>query len=102
MITYEVSAEIDAALAADYERYMRDEHIPEVLATGCFARAALERAGEGRYRTRYEAPSRELLERYLREHTAELREKFAARFSSGIRLSRSEWETVARLDGPVY
>jgi hypothetical protein len=101
MITYEVLAEVDAALAADYERYMRDEHIPEVLATGCFARAALERGGEGRYRTRYEAASRALLERYLREHTAELRARFAARFPEGIRLSRMEWETLGRMDGPV-
>ena len=101
MITYEVLAEMDVGLAADYERYMRDEHIPEVLATGCFARAALERAGEGRYRTRYEAASRALLERYLRDHTSELRARFSARFPDGIRLSRSEWETVGRMDGPV-
>ena len=36
MIAYEVVADVEQAEDGRYERYMRETHIPEVLATGCF------------------------------------------------------------------
>ena len=55
MIIYEVTAVVEARLAETYERYMREHHIPDVLASGCFERAELTSATPGRYRIRYQA-----------------------------------------------
>lgn len=99
MITYEVTATVDAAIAERYERFMCDTHIPNILATGCFTGVDLERAGPGRFRVRYQAATREDLERYMEEHTARLRAQFAAQFPTGAQLSREIWTTVAEWQG---
>jgi hypothetical protein len=95
MITYEVSATIDdPAIAQRYERYMKDKHLRDVLASGCFVDATLARAGEGHYRALYRAPTQEDVDRYLKEHTALLREDFAKQFPKGVRLEREIWTDV--------
>ena len=94
MISYEVTADMDASVAARYERYMRDTHIPEVLATGCFHSASFARAAPGRYRTCYVAATQADLDRYLERHTAALRADFAAHFPDGVILSREVWTTL--------
>jgi Domain of unknown function (DUF4286) len=96
MIAYEVTAEVEPRLAAAYERYMREKHIPEVFATGCFHAVSFERAASGRYRIRYQGASQEDLDRYLREHTARLRADFLAHFPTGATLSREVWTELQR------
>jgi hypothetical protein len=94
--TYEVSAAVDPDLVGTYERYMRETHIPAILATGCFRRVVFERSGVGRYRVRYQADSQADLDRYLRDHTARLRAEFAAQFPTGVELSREVWTDLQR------
>jgi hypothetical protein len=91
VISYEVTALVVPDLAGDYERFMREDHIPAVLATGCFRRASFMRADPDRYRMRYEARSSQDLDRYLAAHAPALREDFAARFPAGVTLSREVW-----------
>ena len=95
MITYEVTAIVDAALTAQYEQYMTSKHLADVLSTGCFVEAVLERAAAGKYRARYVAQSEGDLERYLRDHTAEKRADFANHFPTGVQLSREVWTELA-------
>ena len=99
MISYEVTAELDERQAPAYERYMRDKHIREVLATGCFHAAELARVSSTRYRTRYLARSQADLDRYLDLHTAALRADFSAHFPEGVALSREVWSTLERWGG---
>ena len=96
MITYEITAEVQPTLADAYERYMRETHIPDLLATGCFVAASLARSAPGRFRIRYEARSRADLDRYLSTHAAALRADFTAHFPEGVSVAREEWETLAR------
>jgi hypothetical protein len=96
MIIYEVTAVVEARLAEAYERYMRQQHIPDVLASGCFQSADFASAAPGRYRMRYEALSDEDLERYLATHAARLREDAASRFPEGVVLSREVWTAIQR------
>ena len=91
MVIYEVTALVAPALVHDYEHFMREDHIPAVLATGCFRRAAFTRADPDRYRMRYEALSSQDLERYLARHAPTLREDFTSRFPEGVTLSREVW-----------
>jgi len=68
MPNYEVALEVNPDRVGEMEGYMRTEHIPEILRTGCFSRITFERSDSGRFRTRYEAASREALESYFRDH----------------------------------
>jgi hypothetical protein len=96
MVTYEVAARVDAELAEAYEAFMRAKHIPDVLATGCFAAVSFERAADGRYRIRYQAATQADLDTYLRDHTARLRADFLAHFPTGAALSREVWTELQR------
>lgn len=108
MIVYEVSADVPAESLDAYARYQRERHIPDVMRTGCFAEASLERiVGDGagvdetvaRFRVRYLARDEETLARYLREHAPALREHFVAHVPEGVRLARAEWRVVERWGG---
>ena len=93
-VTYEITAIVRPDLCARYERYMRERHIPDLLATGAFAAASISGAGTGRYRIRYEARNRAALDEYLATHAPGLREHFMSTFPDGIDVSREEWEVL--------
>ena len=95
MVTYEITAAVRPDLCEAYERYMRERHIPDLLETGAFAGASLSRSSPGRYRIRYEAHSRDALDRYLTEHAPRLRRHFAETFADGVELAREEWSVLA-------
>lgn len=93
-IWYEVTATVRPDTVGRWEAYMREKHIRDVLQTGCFARATLERAASGRFRVSYEAPSREQIDRYLADHAPRLRNDVLAHFPEGVELVREEWSQV--------
>lgn len=97
MIAYEVTVDLSEELVASFVTYMRTRHIPQILATGCFAHAELDRASETRFRQRYLAATLADLERYLERHAPALREDFAKHFPTGTKITREIWEEVDRL-----
>lgn len=96
MIAYEVTVEVEESLVERYVEYMRARHIPQILATGCFAHAEFNRAQETRFRQRYLANSLGDLERYLEKHAPALRADFAAHFPTGTGATRQIWEEIGR------
>lgn len=96
MLTYEITAAVRPDLCNEYERYMRDRHIPELMQTGAFVAASFSRSAAGRYRISYEARSREELDAYLAEHAPRLRAHFSATFPEGVELVREEWVMLER------
>lgn len=99
MITYEITATVADHLCADYERFMIQRHIPDLLATGSFTSASFSRSLPGRYRIRYEAHSRESLDQYLAAHALRLRAHIAEAFPEAIEHTREEWEVLHSFDG---
>ncbi len=93
-IIYEITAGVRADLVDFYERYMRERHIPDLLATGFFEAAELARAEVGRYRMRYVAADGASLESYLAREAARLRADFTEHFPEGVELSREIWQVV--------
>ena len=91
MIVYQVTATIDPDLTEKFERYMREKHIADVLATGAFMGASFESSGEGRYRTRYMAETQDALDNYLSDFAPELRDDVTANFPTGTEFGREFW-----------
>ena len=96
MIAYEVTAEVEAAIAPGYEHYMRTRHLADLLATGKFVAAELLKSGVGRFRQRYLAQSPADLDDYLNDHAPRLRDDFAKHFPTGVTISREVWQLVER------
>lgn len=91
MVTLEVTATVRSDLVPAFERYMREQHVPDLLATGAFAGASFSRSSPGRYRVRYEAHSRAALDEYLAEHAPRLRAHLKEQFPEGVEIAREEW-----------
>ena len=94
MIIYEITATVRVDLTKEYEKYMREAHIPDLLATGFFSGARIARADENRYRIQYEAHDQKALDEYLNTEAAGLRADFAAHFPEGIDVTRENWEVL--------
>ena len=94
MIIYEITATVRVDLIEAYERYMREIHIPDLLATGFFSGARMARAGDNRYRIGYEAHDQKSLDEYLAFAAARLRADFLAHFPEGVEVARENWEVL--------
>lgn len=93
MVIYEITATVDADIAFEYEKFMTERHIPDLLATGHFAAASFAKNGLC-YRIGYHADSQEHLDAYLVNDADRLRSDFADHFPTGIELSRQVLEIV--------
>lgn len=93
MLIYEITATVDDKLVTDYEKYMTERHIPDLLATGHFAAAFFAKSGNV-YRIGYHADSREQFDTYIADHADRLRADFADHFPTGVEVSREIFEIV--------
>lgn len=85
MILYNVTVSIDASVHEEWLKWMREEHIPQVLATGCFSEGRLSRIngeeeGGMSFSIMYLSPSQELYDRYQTEFAPALQADHAQRF----------------------
>ncbi|MEM0995612.1 MAG: DUF4286 family protein [Bacteroidota bacterium] len=93
MIIYSVTVTIDATIEADWKSWMQRVHIPDVMATGFFQMAHLQKllepapdAGLATYNLQYECPDLATYVRYQEEaapalqadHTARYKDRFVA------------------------
>ena len=93
-VIYEVTAVVKTELVEAYEKYMRERHIPDLLATKYFHAAYFTRTLENRYRIQYHARDEDILRDYLAIEAERLRADFIAHFPEGIELSREVWAVL--------
>ena len=93
MLIYEVTAIVDGELTAAYERYMVEQHIPDLLATGHIQAAFFAKTGL-QYKMGYHADSQKQLDMYLADHAERLRADLKDHFPTGIEFSRQVFEIV--------
>ncbi len=92
LLAYEVTVRTDNPdVGREFSAWMREEHIPDVLATGLFSGAGFAQLDETTFRTRYLAGAMADLDRYLAKHAPRLRDAFAARFGASASASRELW-----------
>ena len=99
MIIYNVTVNIDHASHDEWVRWMRDVHIPEVMATGYFlenrfAKVLVEDQGGITYSIQYLCKSMEDLHEYQREHAPRLQQDHTKRYEGKFVAFRTLLETV--------
>lgn len=93
MVVYEVSVDVDAAIRADYLRWLAP-HVAEILAlpgfTGCDVFEVVDPVLPDTLRVcmQYRLVDADALEAYLRDHAPRLRADGIARFGTRMRAQR--------------
>lgn len=99
MVIYNVTSNVDDSIHEEWLQWMKEEHIPQILSTGKFAKALMskvlveEEMGGTTYSVQYFAKSREHLDKYYAEDAPELR-KHVARFTDKLVSFRTEMEVI--------
>lgn|SRR3989338_11702933 len=86
MILYNVTVSIDERIHEEWLEWMRTQHIPEVMATGCFIESRLARVhgeeeGGLTFAIGYVAPSQEKYDEYQALHATELQRQHGERYN---------------------
>lgn len=100
MIIYNITTKVAASIAPDWLRWMQQDHIPAVMATGCFTEYKMVRLlevddSEGpTYAIQYHAAGKADYEHYLSEYAAALRKDAFDKWGNNFISFRSLMEVV--------
>lgn len=100
MYIYNVTSNIDESIHEDWLKWMREDHIPQMLATGKFSTAKMckvlveEEMGGLTYSVQYTTTSKEILEQYYKEDAPRLRQEGLKLFADKMLAFRTELEVV--------
>ncbi len=100
MYIYNVTINVDESIHDEWLKWMHDEHIPNVLATGKFSKALMsevlvkEDLGGITYSVQYTCHSLEALTTYYNEHANDLRQESANKFPNKFGAFRTEMKIV--------
>jgi hypothetical protein len=100
MFIYNVTLKIDWSIEKDWIKWMKEEYMPEVLATGCFEKSQLLRLIEvdetdgPTFAAQYTAGSREAYNRYITEYATLMRQKSFDKWGNRFIAFRSVMEVV--------
>ena len=95
MIVYEVIAQAADDIADEFEEYLLDRHIPDVMETGCFESFELFREVL-KFQVRYTLDSHEKLDHYIEHHAQALRADVAEHFPQELSFERHVWQLKSR------
>lgn len=100
MIIYNVTINVQEDIHAKWLKWMKEEHIADMLATKKFTKALMTRVlvkeemGGITYSVQYTTESKEMLEKYYAEDAEELRSKSKA-FEGKFVAFRTELEVIS-------
>ncbi len=100
MIIYNVTIKVDNSIQHQWLPWLQDEHIPEVIGTGCFTRATILKLlevddSEGpTYAIQYFAESKALYNRYIEKFAPEMRQKSFDKWGNRFIAFRSVMQVV--------
>ncbi len=99
---YIVHVLVDHDVLDKWTRYMREQHIDDVLDTGCFQAAWMTRNEERddehgvAFTMCYESPNAQTFEHYQSEHAPALKQDHADRFAGKVRATRELLPVIKR------
>ena len=100
MFIYNVTIKVDAAIADAWLQWLKEEHIPEVMATGCFDEYKIVRLleiddSEGPiYAIQYYVLSKAIYNQYIMKYADTLRQKSKARWGQRFIAFRSLMQII--------
>lgn len=99
MIVYCVTIVLDAIIENDWVTWMKQEHIPDVLSTGCFVDCHIFRIlnteiSEPTYVMQYLCRSKEDYDRYQKQFAPSLQKAHSDRYAGQFRGSRQVMKEV--------
>ncbi len=100
MFIYNVTCKVDHSIAADWLQWMKTEHIPELIATGCFQKAVIlqlldvDEAEGPTYAVQYYAENRAQYNRYIENFAAPMRKKGMEKWGNKTIAFRSVMQVV--------
>ena len=99
MIIYNVTVSIDESIKTDWLNWMNTEHIPEVMATGLFTKAQINRViiqgdSNNTFAIAYTCPSMKDLHQYQIKFSHELQQKHVARYGDKAVAFRTIMEVI--------
>ncbi len=101
MILYNVTINVDDDIREEWLRWMKEEHIPEIMATGFFLDSRILRllseqpdASGVTYAVQYQTRNMGDLDTYLKEHAPLLQQKHIERYAAKAIAFRSVLEEV--------
>ena len=102
MLIYNVTINIDDTVHDEWLLWMKDKHIPDMLATGKFSHAKMtkvlveEDLGGTTYSVQYTTKDRDTLDRNYKENAQILRQDALKRFADKFVAFRTELEIVSQ------
>ena len=100
MIIYNVTIKVHESIKQDWLLWLKEEHIPDVIQTGCFTHAVILRLIEvddtegPTYAVQYYAESKGLYNNYIENHAAAMRQKGFDKWGSAFIAFRSVMQVV--------
>lgn len=99
-IIYNVTVQVDNSIAYAWLQWLKDEHIPGIIATGCFTNATILRLIEvdetsgPTYAIQYHATSKALYNRYIETFAETMRKKAIEKWGDQFIAFRSVLQVV--------
>jgi len=100
MIIYNVTIKVETGIAAEWLNWLQQEHIPEVIETGCFTRATVLKLLEvdetegPTFAVQYFAESKALYNQYIEKFAPLMREKSFEKWGNRFIAFRSVMQVV--------
>ena len=102
-VIYNVTVKVSKAIAEEWLVWLRDEHVPEVVNTGCFSSARIVQLMEVEedegptYAIQYTAPDEQQYQRYISDFATSMREKSFEKWGNNFIAFRSVMKIISEL-----
>lgn len=100
MFIYNVTIKVNHSIAKDWLRWLKEEHIPDILQTGCFTNATILHLVENddeegiTYAIQYHAESKANYNRYIENFANEMRKKSIDKWADNFIAFRTVMQIV--------
>ena len=100
MIIYNVTIKVHESIKQDWLQWLKEEHIPDIINSGCFTHAVILRLmevddSEGpTYAVQYHAENKGLYNNYIENHAALMRQKSFDKWGDKFIAFRSVMQVV--------
>lgn len=100
MFIYNVTIKVERSIHDAWLQWLKEEHVPELINTGCFTHAVILHLLEAddeegvTYAVQYHAESKALYNQYIQKHAEEMRNKGFAKWGNQFIVYRTLMQVV--------